>query len=578
MTGIRFIAVIGEPQRLRALLSTIFPDRLASPQLNRVLDCPDLIVFAAPDTPILLLEEERGLVIGRLFGRADSTPRATLSASEGRHASWSGGKTLLTDCWGQYVALLRDESGVIILRDPSGAAPAYLFERDGVGICVSDPDVGRELGVNAHAIDEEFLRQWLCFPFLRTARTGLAGVTEILPGTAHTRRNGQTSAAVLWSPWQHATKGPCDFDEAAGRLRACLLGTVAAQLRPHETPVLELSGGLDSSIVAACLGTAAIPFLAANFVTRMPDGDERDYARSVADTFGARFETLEEDELPLSLEPPGTLRFRPPLSPVLQPLHRAFRALTDTADARTFATGAGGDNLFCYLTTASPALDAWRDRGPRRALSTLFDIAARAECTFWTAAAFALRKRRSFAKRSAWQRDTRFLAADALADRSDLHPWLEAPPDARPGKVEHVASLVRAYHFLDPEPSAPQQIVHPLLNQPLMELCLGIPTWLWVEGGRDRAVARAAFAGLLPEKILHRRTKGRLESMCARAYDENRERLSLLLLDGELTRRGLLNLTELRSYLHTPGRARGEAYFRVFDLVSLELWLRSLAR
>ena len=578
MRSIGFVALAGEPHRLGALLSTIFPDRLTSPRLNRVLDCEDLIVFAAPETPMLPLAEERGLVLGRLFRRDDNAPRGRLSVSESRHAAWSGGRTLLAESWGQYVALLRDESAVTILRDPSGAVPAYHFGRGDVDIFFSDPELGREFGVRERAIDEDFLRQWLSFPFLRSARTGLIGVSEILPGTTRTLRAGGGGGAVLWSPWQHATKGPHDFDKAAEQLRVCLIATVAAQVRTSEPPILELSGGLDSSIVATCLGSAGLPFIAANFVTRMPDGDERDYARAVAEAFGAPFQTLEEDDLPLDLDPPTSFRLRPPLSPVLQPLHRAFRGMAERAGTGTFATGAGGDNLFCYLTTASPALDAYRDLGPRQALSTLLDIAARAECTVWTAAAFALRKRRAIAKRPRWQRDERFLAGEAPVERPDPHPWLDAPPDARPGKVEHVASVVRAFHFLDPDPSAPQDIIHPLLNQPLMELCLGIPTWLWVRGGRDRAVARAAFADLLPEKILNRRTKGRLESMCARTYDENKSRLAALLLDGDLAARGLLELTELQAYLQAPERARGEAYFRVFDLVSLELWLRSLAR
>src|SRR3546814_18791962 len=39
-------------------------------------------------------------------------------------------------------------------------------------------------------------------------------------------------------------------------------------------------------------------------------------------------------------------------------------------------------------------------------------------------------------------------------------------------------------------------------------LCLSIPTWQWVRGGRDRAVARAAVADLIPALIAQRRTKG----------------------------------------------------------------------
>ena len=88
-------------------------------------------------------------------------------------------------------------------------------------------------------------------------------------------------------------------------------------------------------------------------------------------------------------------------------------------------------------------------------------------------------------------------------------------------------------------------------------------------------VARAAFADLLPSEIISRRTKGRLESMAARAYAENRERLAELLLEGELAQRHILDRGQLEAYLRVPGQAPDNSYYRVFDLASLELWLRA---
>src|SRR3546814_984119 len=75
-----------------------------------------------------------------------------------------------------------------------------------------------------------------------------------------------------------------------------------------------------------------------------------------------------------------------------------------------------------------------------------------------------------------------------------------------PGKAAHVAMLARAQKSIElyPRADAPPQIV-PLLSQPVVELCLSIPTWQWVHGGRDRAVARAAFAGILPDLLVERK-------------------------------------------------------------------------
>ena len=577
MTAGRYFALAGEPAALRQRLSTLVPRPEAPPRLDRIFDSDELVVFVSPETPHLLLEEHKGVVVGRVYRGAETCePVRQLTLSESRHAAWSRGRSLIEGTWGGFVALVRDSGIVSALRDPSGGVPAYFAERDGLQLYVSDAELLEEISPGGARLDEEFLRQWLTFPFLRTARTAARQVAELLPGTCRTSGPSEASVGTAWSPWKSA--GPeqalTDFEEAARRLREVTLATVPVQLTGVDNPALELSGGLDSSIVAACLAASGRRFHAATFATILPDGDERAYARDVAGALDIALAEVGEDDLPLDLSPPRR-SLRPPLSPVLQPLRRALARHARSNGTRDFVTGAGGDNLFCYLTTASPVLDAAGDLGIGGALRTLRDVAALGECTIWTASRFALRKRLRRNRRPAWQADTRFLAPSAFADAPDPHPWLDCPPGAAAGKVEHVESLVRVQYFLEHHYPSGERIHHPLLNQPLMELCLAIPSWLWARGGRNRAVARAAFADLLPPSIIRRRSKGRLESMCDRAYATERERLAEILLEGELARRGLVDRPQLEAYLRAGAQPPDHAYYRLFDLVSLALWLGS---
>ena len=578
MTTARYLAMAGEPEALMRWLTELVPQRCAPQRLNRVFDSANLVVFASPENRLLPLEEERGLLIGRIFrGRTATGPAESLSLSESRHAAWSGGRSLLEGKWGGYVAFVRDEGAVAVLRDPTGAVPAYFREARGIQLYFSDLEMLADLGLERPEVDEDFLRQWLTHPFLRSSRTGLVGHRELLPGTMR-RSSSAVGASVesVWTPWPAAAldRQVLDFDDAARRVRELTLSTVPAQVAEIEAPLLELSGGLDSSIVGASLKHGGVVFRAANFVTAMPDGDERDYARRMAEHLCIDLAELREDDLPLDLSPPARRTLRPPLNPVLQPLHRALSQYARQSGSSDFVTGAGGDNLFGYLTTAAPALDAMIGIGLRGAWDTLQDVATLGECTIWKAAHFALRKQLR-RKRPLWKRDDRFLAADALASEPEPHPWLVRPPQPLPGKIEHVESLVLIHHFLDPQHRSGETLHHPLLNQPLMEQCLAIPTWLWLRGGINRAVARAAFADLLPREVVRRRTKGSLESMCARAFARNRGRLADLLLGGELATRRLIDTRKVETYLGAAGRLEGDAYFRIFDLVSLELWLRS---
>jgi hypothetical protein len=62
---------------------------------------------------------------------------------------------------------------------------------------------------------------------------------------------------------------------------------------------------------------------------------------------------------------------RPPLSPVLQPLNGALSGHARKVGSARLVTGAGGDNLFCYLTTTAPLTISVRRAGSVRTVKAL---------------------------------------------------------------------------------------------------------------------------------------------------------------------------------------------------------------
>lgn len=577
-----FIAVCGSPAAVEHRLNeTGLAADLQRRGMKLALAAPAVAVFVAPETPFLLVGPA-GVVVGPLFAREGAGPAKRIARFDERTASailGTAGDLLIESYWGSYVAILGGENGgTAVLRDPSGGIPVYFTGRGGAQIYFSDPAVALELGLVTASVDAEFLRQWLVFPHLRTARSGLARVFELLPGTRGSDSPAGPAIESVWSPWVFASRRAQmrDFGEAAAAVRETARTVIPAYAEGARQLLLELSGGLDSSIVAAALAEGGIPFSSVNFATRSPDGDERRYARLAAAAASSRLAELIHDGAPLDLRQPEP-RLRPGLNPVLQPIDNAFSEYARTIGADRFLSGAGGDSLFCYLTTASSAVDAALVNGLGAAATALRNVSSLCECTYWTAARYALRKARRRKQPRPWRVDLSFLPPELGETVAERHPWLEAPADALPGKREHVEALVTIQYFLDGggrERTVPA--AYPLMAQPLLELCLTIPTWMWNAGGRNRAVARAAFADLLPPAILERRGKGRLESMCARAFVETREALREVLLDGLLAEQHLIDRSALEASLKhdpEPGDAR---YFRIFDLVTLELWLRSL--
>lgn len=534
-----------------------------------VLSRPGLSVWAGTDVPTVAAAQGDAIAIGVLFDRSSGARLRQLTSPVPTPDKFT--RTL----WGAYVLISDEGDRHRVLRDPSGGVTVYHRRSGAADIYASDLDMLAAADAQPMVPDMAFVRSWLSYPRLRRRQTGIEGVTEILPGEAYVAGGDGVAHALAWNPLDHVwpERERDDFGEAAGRLHDALVFALPRIAACAEDVVLQLSGGLDSSAIAGTLASAGCRFRAMTFITQAPDGDERVYAREVAGHCGAPLAELAEQPGAPAIEdiPPRSLR--PPPVALLRPLHRAFADHLANTGAQLALDGSGGDNVFCFPASAAPALDALRARGPGAALGTLTDLARVFETTAWAAARSAWRGGRR--GRAVWHSDTSFLTP-GLEVSVPSHPWLDAIPERLPrGKFEHIQSIVGIWHFLgDPIPDAPASL-HPLLSQPVLETCLGIPSWVWIRGGRDRAVARAACTDFLPRGILARRSKGRLESMFVSGYMSSRAELQVLLEDGLLARAGLLDTAAITAYLRRSEQPRDAGYIRLLELASAETWLRS---
>lgn len=120
----------------------------------------------------------------------------------------------------------------------------------------------------------------------------------------------------------------------------------------------------------------------------------------------------------------------------------------------------------------------------------------------------------------------------------------------------------------DPEP------VQPLMSQPLIELCLRIPTYVLTNSGWDRAIARRAFRTEVPREILRRRSKGGLEENVQEILMGNLRAARELLLDGHLVSAGLLHRGRVEEALSDRPTRTAATMAEIFDHLATEAWLR----
>jgi asparagine synthase (glutamine-hydrolysing) len=561
----RYALVVGRGARRGAIVA-----RAEAAGLQPRAETSELLLVASAETSFVA--DRRSILVGQLF-TIDNHPVTEVPRGLGDSSCASELKHALKGCWGNYAVFFGGPGRSGAYRDPSGAVAAYRIVTADGAIYVSDAEVASKLGLlDGAAPDFRFVVHWLQFPFLRTRRTGLRGIEELLPGMLAIREgSGEWREENVWNPQAFLARKDAITDpaEAATRLRELALQVVPAQLGSQGQFLLRLSGGLDSSIIAACLARGGTRFSCVNFATRSSDGDERHYARDAAEAAGAPLhQILEPSEI--GLDTPARPSFCPTTNPLLAPFESAIGSAAQSMAASLLVDGAGGDNLFCAISSAAPVVDALRTSRLGDAAKAVGDISRRANCT---APHVILAAMRRLARRSRrWKEDQSYLARDALLPCAELHPWL-ARLRALPGKKEHVEALVHIHHFLD-RGSASTRLLHPLLCQPLLELCLRVPTWLWVRGGRDRAVARAAFAGIVPSSVLDRRAKGSLQSMFHRSFRQLRQEMLELLLSGELSAAGIIDEDGVSTALESDEWQRDHVQLRISEMVALELWLR----
>lgn len=479
--------------------------------------------------------------------------------------------------WGNYLAFREEGREAVVARAPLTGLPLYWTQQGARLICSTHVAPLAAFAGPAR-VDWDFVAHALSFVNLRTERSGLRGRFELLPGSELRFDGRAVSIRSFWSPWDHVERARRQSAaDLAPMLRDRIVSCTAAWGGRRQGILLELSGGLDSSIVAAALAAAKLDYRALTLATPGADGDEREYARAVAQRCGVELiEKIHGEgdvDLVSPLLSPG---FRPGAYSVLGGIDRAFEEVLPEEDMSIFG-GIGGDNIFAFDGSVAPIVDAFDHFGPgRRALAALRDRARAGGATVWEAARLAWRARRQGPRRS-WRRDVQFLNDSHLPAHPFAHPWDDGAARVSQAKRNHVESLRRILDFLDrPARWQGRDVVAPLLSQPIVEFCLSVPSWTWFEGGRDRMVARKAFAAQLPPEIVWRRGKGRLESLCAAAYLRQRRALGELLLEGRLAAHGLLDRPAIETYLDRDLMDGNFDYFRLIEIADVERWVRAV--
>lgn len=518
-----------------------------------------------------------GCILGSLFRRHGPAEAVTaLQEGDALAIAKSDGHALLGAYWGGYVAVIARGEHTTLLRDPSGTFPCYYACAPGFALFASDAELLAAGGV-ASAVDAEEIGRQLYRAFVPSPATALRGVHELLAGFALRFPSGMEIQQPWWSPWNHVSNAGAAPVEAAERLARVIGHSVQSWASTRHRLLLSVSGGLDSSIIAACLAKANANFACLTMFTDDPAGDERPFARALCDHLGIRLVErayrLEDIDI---TEPLAPHLPRPRDRAQALAYERVNLEVAGEVGADAFVTGNGGDNVFAYSQSAAPIADRYLVEGVGEGLfCSLRDVCRQTGCSVFDAVGQAWRlahgSPRHRVRPNALLLDPDFvsgLGADALR-----HPWLDPPPGALPGTTAHICSILRVQPILEAARGYYMPVLSPLVSQPVIETCLAVPSWEWRAGGRDRSLARRAFAAELPPLIANRRVKGTPGRFAARLLDHFRRPIRDRLLGGRLAERGIIDAAAIGQLLAGERPVPDLERVRILELVNCEAWI-----
>jgi asparagine synthase (glutamine-hydrolysing) len=573
----RYLAIVPHIPRSDPTLRERLCDRLG---LVCTLDRPELLLLIPPDVQTIAFASGTAVVIGHLFDGDGGGPAAAVLDRQCQQAvEATQGQWLIDRLWGAYVAFFCRDGATLLVRDPAAGIGCYYLQRDGVTVIASDIGLLEAAGLLSHEIDWSFIAGQLLSPELRPRATGYMGLKELFGGERLRIVQRRLLIETSWSPWAFAAAKNAirDPQEAAQKLRETVMATIGAMASRHRKIALGVSGGLDSSIVAACLAESGVDFACVTMATGEPAGDERVQARMVAEAFDAElYEAFERiDSIDVRASHASHLP-RPVARLFAQSADRYYRAFAPAHGIDAYMTGGGGDNVFAFFQSASQVADRLIVEGPGwGVLATAIDICAMAQCSLPTVLAGAVHRALFRARGYPWPVEPLFLTPAALALATPpAHPWLDPAPGALPGKATHIAWVLGFQNHLEGfRRELERPILTPLMAQPVIELCLRIPSWMWCAGGRNRAIARDAFADLLPPAILARTSKGSPDGFAVQIFEANRPAIGETLREGRLAQRGLIDLNAIAPILRDAHPAQLREQFRIMQLVDVEAWL-----
>lgn len=390
---------------------------------------------------------------------------------------------------GMFTAFIWDyrdseEGSFYLVRDHLGIKPLYLYEDESKFIFSSELQPLLAAGEVDLAPDPLGLASYLTYRYIQAPYTLFKNVKRVQAGTYVRIHNGRATTWSYWDLPMNENSVVLTKDEAAAELKRLLRASVSQQLMSDVPVGLLLSGGLDSSAIAALCSDLGVSMT--SFSIGFPDLNEFAYSRDVSQKFNLPHVAVETspEEISRRFARVVAAMDEPIADPACFPLH----ILCD--DIRKQVTvvlsGEGSDEMLGGYTQYGRVLEtppASQQEKFMQFLSFSWYFNRPVPLKNKVPLSRLYRQRIYFEERS--------LLNGMLA--YDLKTWLPENLMAKADKILMSHSLEGRF---------------PFLSRRLVEFAAGLPEELKLGKNGGKAVLRSAFTRELPRSVLTRPKMG----------------------------------------------------------------------
>lgn len=515
------------------------------------------------------------------------------------------GDELLNHLNGMFAFALWDErqQRLLVARDRMGEKPLYFTElanhtfvfASELKALLQHPGIERR-------VDLRSLRKYLTYEFVPSPYSMIAGVHKLPPAHRLIWERGGWRCERYWQLSYSGTKLKLKAEEAADEVRVRLRQAVRQRLVADVPLGVLLSGGIDSSSIAALACEAAggrVKTFSIAFTE--PSFDESKYARTVAEHLGTEhYEQRVTEREMLAVVPEIPRLLDEPLGDAS--LIPTFLLSRFTRERVTVALGGdGGDELFAGYPTyvAHRLAGIYRslprfvrermivpsvERLPVSTENLSFDFRAR---RFVQGATMPAGMRHTFWMGSFSPDEQRLLLAPeiikAIPDQEVYQEVSSFDGLASTNGESLVEKMMRldATHYLSEcvlvkvdraSMAASLEVRAPFLDHTLIEYLMRLPDGLKLHGLTTKYILKRAMRGRLPRQITRRRKKGFGIPVAKWIKGELRDLVHDTFASRKLSQSGLFNPGYIQQLVADHEAGLADHRKLIWTLLMFEMW------